>query len=46
MRRHGDAAPDEPAIEMIRVGWGQVNTLAATLDELSAFPRADGGDGR
>ena len=39
----GTATPHlhEPALEMIRVGWGQVNTLAATLDELSAFPHAD-----
>ena len=29
----------EPAMEMIRVGWGQVNTLAQTLDELRALPR-------
>jgi ureidoacrylate peracid hydrolase len=28
----------DPAIEMIRVGWGQVNTLERTLVELSAFP--------
>jgi ureidoacrylate peracid hydrolase len=27
-----------PAIEMIRVGWGQVNTLEQTLAELAAFP--------
>lgn len=27
----------EPAIEMIRVGWGQVNTLEETLAELAAF---------
>ena len=27
----------EPAIEMMRVGWGQVNTLAHTLAELAAF---------
>ena len=27
-----------PAIEMIRVGWGQVNTLEQTLVELAAFP--------
>ena len=27
-----------PAIEMISVGWGQVNTLEDTLRELSAFP--------
>lgn len=28
----------DPAIEMIRVGWGQVNSLADTLAELAAFP--------
>jgi len=28
----------EPAIEMIRVGWGQVNTLEQTLAELAALP--------
>jgi ureidoacrylate peracid hydrolase len=28
----------DPAIEMIRVGWGQVNTLGQTLAELAAFP--------
>jgi ureidoacrylate peracid hydrolase len=27
-----------PAIEMMRVGWGQVNTLEQTLAELAAFP--------
>jgi nicotinamidase-related amidase len=27
-----------PAIEMISVGWGQVNTLEHTLAELAAFP--------
>src|SRR5438105_10333865 len=27
----------DPAIEMIRVGWGQVNTLEETLVELAAF---------
>ena len=27
----------EPAIEMMRVGWGQVNTLEETLAELAAF---------
>jgi ureidoacrylate peracid hydrolase len=27
-----------PAIEMISVGWGQVNTLDQTLEELRAFP--------
>ena len=36
----GTASPHlhDPAIEMIRVGWGQVNTLEETLRELSAFP--------
>jgi ureidoacrylate peracid hydrolase len=29
-----------PAIEMISVGWGQVNTLEQTLTELRAFPAA------
>jgi ureidoacrylate peracid hydrolase len=28
----------EPAIEMISVGWGQVNSLEETLAELRAFP--------
>jgi nicotinamidase-related amidase len=28
----------EPLIEMIRVGWGQVNTLERTLAELVTFP--------
>ena len=28
----------EPAIEMMRVGWGQVNTLEHTLAELATFP--------
>jgi ureidoacrylate peracid hydrolase len=27
-----------PAIEMMRVGWGQVNSLEQALSELSAFP--------
>jgi nicotinamidase-related amidase len=38
----GTATPHlhDPAIEMIRVGWGQVNTLEQTLDELRAFPLA------
>lgn len=38
----GTATPHlhDPAIEMIRVGWGQVNTLEQTLAELSAFPSA------
>jgi len=37
----GTATPHlhEPAIEMIRVGWGQVNTLEQTLEELAMFPR-------
>jgi ureidoacrylate peracid hydrolase len=30
----------EPAIEMMAVGWGQVNTLAGTLAELRSFPAA------
>ena len=36
----GTATPHlhAPAIEMISVGWGQVNTLEATLAELRAFP--------
>ena len=36
----GTATPHlhDPAIEMIRVGWGQVNTLSETLDELRGFP--------
>ena len=38
----GTATPHlhDPAIEMIRVGWGQVNTLELTLEELRAFPLA------
>jgi ureidoacrylate peracid hydrolase len=28
----------EPAIEMMAVGWGQVNSLEQTLAELAAFP--------
>jgi ureidoacrylate peracid hydrolase len=38
----GTATPHlhEPAIEMIRVGWGQVNTLEQTLRELRAFAGA------
>jgi nicotinamidase-related amidase len=38
----GTATPHlhDPAIEMIRVGWGQVSTLSQTLDELRAFPAA------
>jgi hypothetical protein len=40
----GTATPDlhEPAIEMMRRGWGQVNTLEETLAELAAFPAAAG----
>ena len=30
----------DPALEMIRVGWGQVSTLSQTLDELRGFPSA------
>jgi len=39
----GTASPHlhAPAIEMISVGWGQVNTLAQTLEELRAFPLAE-----
>jgi ureidoacrylate peracid hydrolase len=39
----GTATPHlhAPAIEMIQVGWGQVNTLQQTLAELRAFPAAD-----
>jgi ureidoacrylate peracid hydrolase len=38
----GTATPHlhDPALEMIRVGWGQVNTLEQTLAELRAFPAA------
>ena len=38
----GTATPHlhDPAIEMISVGWGQVNTLEQTLTELRAFPAA------
>jgi ureidoacrylate peracid hydrolase len=38
----GTATPHlhEPAIEMITVGWGQVNSLEETLGELRAFPAA------
>ena len=38
----GTASPHlhDPAIEMIRVGWGQVNTLEETLHELSSFVAA------
>ena len=36
----GTATPHlhAPAIEMMRLGWGQVNTLQQTLDELAEFP--------
>lgn len=36
----GTATPHlhDPALEMISVGWGQVNTLEQTLSEISAFP--------
>ena len=39
----GTATPHlhDPAIEMIRMGWGQVNALQQTLDELAAFPDRD-----
>lgn len=38
----GTATPHlhAPAIEMITLGWGQVNTLEQTLQELRAFPPA------
>src|SRR5882724_10217991 len=38
----GTATPHlhDPAIEMISVGWGQVNTLEQTLEELRTFPLA------
>ena len=38
----GTATPHlhDPAIEMIRVGWGQVNTLEQTLEELRTFQLA------
>jgi ureidoacrylate peracid hydrolase len=38
----GTATPHlhDPAIEMIRMGWGQVNMLEQTLAELAAFPAA------
>ena len=44
----GTATPHlhDPAIEMIRVGWGQVNTLEQTLEELRAFPLAGDEEGR
>ena len=35
-----------PAIEMIGVGWGQVNSLEQTLAELRAFPAAVAAAGR
>lgn len=37
----GTAFPDlhEPAIAMIRAGWGQVNTLAETLDEIGGLAK-------
>jgi nicotinamidase-related amidase len=35
-----------PAIEMISVGWGQVNTLPQTLSQLRAFPAAVAAAGR
>jgi nicotinamidase-related amidase len=35
-----------PAIEMMGVGWGQVNTLEQTLAELRAFPAAVAAAGR
>jgi nicotinamidase-related amidase len=35
-----------PAIEMISVGWGQVNTLEQTLSELRAFPAVVTATGR
>jgi nicotinamidase-related amidase len=40
----GTATPHlhDPAIEMIRMGWGQVNTLEETLAELRAFAPAEG----
>jgi nicotinamidase-related amidase len=31
----------EPALEMVRVGWGAVRTLEQTLDELAAFERGN-----
>jgi ureidoacrylate peracid hydrolase len=39
----GTATPHlhDPAIEMISVGWGQVNTLPETLAELAAFPAVE-----
>jgi nicotinamidase-related amidase len=33
----------KPAIEMISVGWGQVNTLERTLAELGTFPAVPSG---
>ncbi|MEZ5100215.1 MAG: cysteine hydrolase [Thermoleophilia bacterium] len=40
----GTATPHlhEPAIEMMNMGWGQVNTLEQTLAELREFPLAEG----
>jgi hypothetical protein len=35
-----------PAIEMIGVGWGQVNSLEQTLAELRTFPAAVAAAGR
>jgi ureidoacrylate peracid hydrolase len=37
----GTAFPElhDPAIAMIRAGWGQVNTLAPTLDEISKLSK-------
>lgn len=38
----GTATPHlhDPAVEMIQYGWGQVNTLQQTLEELQTFPVA------
>ena len=43
----GSATPHlhDPAIEMISVGWGQVNTLEQTIEELRTFPLAGGESG-
>ena len=40
----GTATPHlhEPAIEMMNMGWGQVNTLEQTLAELREFPLVEG----
>lgn len=40
----GTATPHlhDPAIEMIRIGWGQVNSVEETIAELSAFPQTRG----